>query len=85
MRHGAMRGRLDDPVVRMERIKLVAGGTQLIAVGTVVASIISPMFNPALMPTFWTRFQGAGVATFFELLALWIMGNITPRDPARED
>ena len=48
------------------------------------ASASIAMFNPALAPTFWTRLQGAGVAIFFELLALWILGNIAPRNTSKE-
>ncbi len=62
-----------------------ASGSQLIAVGTLVASIIAPLFNPALQPTLWTRVQGAALAATFELLALWILGQIPTSEPEKED
>ncbi len=45
-------GALDDPAVRVERCKLLAGGCQLIAIGVLAAAIVAPIFNPALHPGF---------------------------------
>ena len=62
--------------VKTERIKLVAGGCQLIAVGIFVAAIIAPIFNPLLTATLKTHVMGGLGFAFFELLALRIMGYI---------
>ena len=70
-------GRSGDPVVRMERCKLLAGGCQLIAIGVLAAAIVVPIFNPALHPGFRTRVGGGAAAAVIELLALRIMGYVS--------
>ena len=77
-------GRSDDPVVRMERCKLLASGCQLIAIGVLAAAIVAPIFNPALHPGFWTRIIGGAAAAMIELLALRIMGYMSI-SPSSED
>ncbi len=39
-------GNADDPIVTVERFKLMASGCQLVAIGVLVASIVAPFFNP---------------------------------------
>src|SRR3954447_14747864 len=51
-------GNTANPAVKTERIKLLAGGCQLIAVATLVSSIVSPLFNPALDSTLKTHITG---------------------------
>ena len=77
-------GASDDPLVRAERCKLLAGGCQLIAIGMLAAAIVAPIFNPALHPGFWTRVGGGAAAAVIELLALRIMGYISI-SPSSED
>ena len=77
-------GALDDPAVRVERCKLLAGGCQLIAIGVLAAAIVAPIFNPALHPGFWTRVGGGAAAAVIELLALRIMGYMSI-SPSSED
>ncbi|MGI3776713.1 MAG: hypothetical protein ACRYGC_05390 [Janthinobacterium lividum] len=77
-------GASDDPVVRVERCKLLAGGCQLIAIGVLAAAIVAPIFNPALHPGFWTRIGGGASAAVIELLALRIMGYMSV-SPSSED
>jgi hypothetical protein len=71
-------GRTDDHLVQVERFKMMAGGCQLIAIGVLAAAVVAPIFNPSLHPDFWTRVGGGAVASFMELLALRIMGYISP-------
>ena len=59
-----------------ERIKLVAGGCQLIAVGTFIASIVAPIFNPIITTTVVSHVMGGLGFAIFELLALRILGYI---------
>ena len=77
-------GRFDDPVVRLERCKLLASGCQLIAIGVLAAAIVAPIFNPALHPGFWTRIGGGAAAAVIELLALRIMGYISSGPPGED-
>ena len=74
---GMLIGRSTDPVVRTERIKLMAGGAQLVAIGILVGSFISPFFNSGLLVPLWTRFGAAVVAGFLELLALRILSYLS--------
>jgi hypothetical protein len=71
-------GRTDDRTVRTERIKMMAGGCQLIAIGIFVAAIVAPIFNPSLPATLKSHAMGGVGFALFELLALRIMGYIPP-------
>lgn len=75
-------GRLD---VRLERCKMLAGGVQLVAIGVFAAAIVAPSFNPSLHPTAATVGVGGLLAALIELLALRIMGYISPRGTGGED
>ena len=77
-------GRNTDPVVRVERIKLMASGTQLVAIGILVGSFVSPFFNPGLPIPLWARFGAATVAGLLELLALRILGYLAPASPEED-
>lgn len=48
-------GNTTDPVVRVERIKLLASDTQLVAIGILVGSFVFPFFNPGLPIPLWAR------------------------------
>jgi len=74
-------GNTADPAVKTERIKLLASGCQLIAVGTLVSSIVSPLFNPGLASTLKTHVTGGLGFGLFEPLALRVLGYL----PAKED
>lgn len=78
-------GNADDPIVTVERFKLMASGCQLVAIGVLVASIVAPFFNPTLHPDLWTRLAGGGAAALIELLALRIMGHISIPSAKKED
>lgn len=69
-------GKSANSVITTERIKLIAGGCQLIAVGTLVAAIVAPSFNPAIVTTFKTQLSGGVAFAFFELLALRVIGYL---------
>jgi len=69
-------GKTNDRTVTTERIKLLAGGCQLIAVGTFVAAIVAPIFNPSLHATFNSQAMGGIGFAVFELLAMRVMGYI---------
>ena len=43
-------GRTGRPDVRLERCKMLASGTQLVAIGVFAAAIVAPSFNPARDP-----------------------------------
>lgn len=74
-------GNTADRTVKTERIKLLASGCQLIAVGTFVSSIVSPLFNPALDRTLKTHVTGVLGFAHFELLAMRVLGYL----PVNED
>ena len=74
-------GNTADRAVTAERIKLLAGGRQLIAVGTFVSSIVSPLFNPALDSTVRAHVTGGRGFALFELLAMRVLGYL----PVKED
>ncbi len=78
-------GRTDCPVVRVERFKMLAGGTQLVAIGVIAAAIVAPTFNPSLHPSHVAVVTGGLVAALIELLALRLMGYISPRETRKED
>ena len=59
---------------------MLAGGTQLVAIGVFAAAIVAPSFNPALHPTTATVGIGGSLAALIELLALRIMGYISPQE-----
>ena len=67
-------GKYDNPAIRAERCKLMAGGCQLIAIGVLGAAVVAPIFNPALHPGVGTRAFGGLAAAMIELLALRILG-----------
>lgn len=71
-------GKTDDKAVRTERIKLLASGCQLIAVGIFISAIISPIFNPLITASLKTQIMGGVGFAVFELLAMRIMGYIPP-------
>lgn len=67
-------GRMDSPAVQAERFKMLASGTQLVAIGIVVASIVGPLFNPLVKPGTLAKVGGGIAAAFIELLAWHLMG-----------
>lgn len=71
----------DDPAVRVERLKMVANGLQVIALGIMAAAIIAPLFNPALKPGMLVRVGGGQVAGLIEVLALRVIGYISVQLP----
>ena len=64
---------------------MLAGGTQLIAIGVIAAAIVAPTFNPSLHPTHTAVVTGGVVAALIELLALRLMGCISPKETRKED
>lgn len=69
-------GNTNDRTITTERIKLLAGGCQLIAVGTIVAAIVAPVFNPSLHATLKSQAMGGIGFALFELLAMRVMAYI---------
>ena len=60
--------------VQAERFKMLAGGTQLIAIGVLGASVIAPTFNSAQRFDVWLAGTGGAVAGLLELAAWALMG-----------
>ena len=67
-------GNMENPAVQAERFKMLASGTQLVAIGIVVASIVGPLFNPLVKPSALAKMGGGIAAAFIELLAWHLMG-----------
>lgn len=79
-------GRMDNPAVQAERFKMLAGGSQLVAIGMWAAAIIAPTFNPSLHPSTLAKMGGGVVAALMELLAWHLMGYaIATPAPEQED
>ena len=78
-------GRTDCPLVRVERFKMLAGGTQLVAIGVIAASIVAPTFNPSLHPSHAAVVTGGFVAALIELMALRLMGCISPKETNKKE
>ncbi len=66
----------DDPIVRLERFKLMAQGCQVLAIGLLAASIIGPIFNQGIRLGTPLRCEGGLAASVFEILGLRLMGYI---------
>ena len=64
------------PRHKEERLKLGAGGCQLIAIALVGAAYIAPVFNPSLGATIGTTFLAAVIAVAFEGAAMWLLRYI---------
>lgn len=65
--------------VKAERFKMLAGGTQLIAVGVLGASFIAPIFNSGQRFSFVLAASGGIVAAGIELAAWAFIGYAVPR------
>jgi peptidoglycan biosynthesis protein MviN/MurJ (putative lipid II flippase) len=78
-------GRTGCPIVRVERFKMLASGAQLVAIGVFATAIVAPFFNPSLHPTHTAVVTGGVVAALIELLALRLMGCISPAETRKED
>ena len=70
-----------------ERLKLAAGGCQLIAIALVGAAYIAPMFNTSLGASIWVTAAAAGVAALLEGVAMKLLGYIpiVPEVPAAKE
>ena len=76
-----------DPKHTEERLKLLAGGFQLLAIAIVGAAFIAPLFNNALGASARTTLQAALVAAVLEGAALFLLRCIpiaTTPDAAKE-
>jgi len=79
-------GRMDSPAVQAERFKMLASGTQLVAIGIVVASIVGPFFNPLVKPSTLAKMGGGIAAALIELSAWHLMGYaVRIGQPAQEN
>ena len=70
-----------------ERLKLLAGGFQLLAIAIVGAAFIAPLFNATLGAPTQTTNQAAFVAALLEGAALFLLRCIpisTTPEPAKE-
>jgi hypothetical protein len=59
-----------------ERLKLGAGGIQLVAIALIGSAFIAPLFNPSLHATGWRPAAAAAVAALLEGAALKLLGYI---------
>lgn len=64
--------------VQAERFKMLAGGTQLIAVGVLGASVIAPIFNNAQRFSLLLAGCGGLTAGVLEMVAWALMGYAVP-------
>ena len=64
------------PRHREERLRLGAGGCQLIAIALVGAAYIAPVFNPSLGATIGTTAAAAVIAVAFEGAAMRLLRYI---------
>lgn len=71
--------------VKAERFKMLAGGTQLIAVGVLGASVIAPIFNNAQRFSVLFAAAGGTAAALIELVAWWLMGYAVPPSAAEQE
>lgn len=72
--------------IKAERFKMLAGGTQLIAVGVLGASVIAPTFNTAQQFSVLLAGGGGGVtAALIELVAWVLMSYAVPRAEADQE
>ena len=69
--------------VRAERFKMLAGGTQLIAVGVLGASVIAPIFNNAQQFSLLLAGGGGVTAGLIEVAAWLLMRYAVP--PAEDE
>lgn len=65
--------------IKAERFKMLAGGTQLLAVGVLGASIIAPTFNSAQQFSVLLAGGGGITAALIELVAWVLMSYAVPR------
>lgn len=71
--------------IKAERFKMLAGGTQLIAVGVLGASVIAPIFNNAQRFSVLLAGAGGASAALIELVAWWLMGYAVPPSTAKQE
>ncbi len=71
--------------VKAERFKMLAGGTQLIAVGVLGASVIAPTFNNAQQFSALLAGGGGITAALIELVAWMLMSYAVPRAEADQE
>ena len=65
-----------------ERLKLGAGGCQLIAIAICGAAFIAPLFNTTLNPPYARMFGAAVVAAVLETIAMRLLGYLPiPAEP----
>jgi hypothetical protein len=69
-------GKWDQPTIRMERLKLLANGCQVLALGRAGAGLIAPAFNRTLHPSLLSVFIGCILIMCFEVLAVVLLGYI---------
>ena len=66
-----------------ERLKLAAGGCQLIAIAVVGTAFIAPLFNPAMSAPYSRIIGAAVVAAILEGVAMKLLGYLPlPAAPA---
>lgn len=80
-------GRSDNPAVQAGRFKMLAGGTQVIAIGLLAAAILAPIFNSSIKEDIFTKMGGGVSAALFELIAWHLMGYgvLAAADTKKED
>lgn len=71
--------------IKAERFKMLAGGTQLIAVGVLGASFIAPIFNSAQQFSLLLAAGGGVTAALIEFAAWLLMGYGVPRVETDEE
>lgn len=72
--------------IKAERFKMLAGGTQLIAVGILGASVIAPTFNTAQPFSLQLASAGGAIASLIELVAWLLMRyGVAPSQAEQED
>jgi len=67
-------------IVQAERVKLLAGGVQLISVRILVDSKVAPFLNPTGTNTISSHAPGGGATEFFEPVASHVIGYDKPWD-----
>lgn len=72
--------------IKAERFKMLAGGTQLIAVGVLGASVIAPIFNNAQRFSLLLAGCGGLTAGALEMVAWALMGyGVPPAETEQEN
>jgi len=78
---------ISHPKRNEERLKLAAGGCQLVAIAIVGAAFIAPLFNTILNPPYTRMLGAAVVAAILEGVAMILLGFVpipASQPPAQE-